>query len=73
MKDLDQGRQVEIRKKLTAVTGKRTRVLRIRVNPVCQIEEKVRCFQTQAPYIKDLYRFEELSFPKQRPEEAGHP
>ena len=72
-KDLDQGPQVEIRKKLTAVAGNRTRVLRIRVNLVCWIEEKARCFHIQAAYIKDLYHLEELSFPRKRSEEEGHP
>jgi preprotein translocase subunit SecB len=37
----------------------------IRVNLVCWIEEKARCFHIQAAYIKDLYRLEELSFPRE--------
>jgi hypothetical protein len=68
---MGQGRQVEIQKKL--ITEKRTEVEYIRVNLVCWIEEKARCFHIQAAYIKDLYHLEELSFPRKRSEEEGHP
>ena len=68
---MGQGRQVEIQKKL--ITEKRTEVEYIRVNLVCWIEEKARCFHIQAAYIKDLYHLEELSFPRKRSEEEVHP
>jgi hypothetical protein len=55
------------------ITEKRTEVEYIRVNLVCWIEEKARCFHIQAAYIKDLYHLEELSFPRKRSEEEGHP